>query len=125
MDDTDYNWKDIPFPHFRPVEDELHLGRYYVELSLTCYPYGHGSSFDLDAFPDSLRHLGSNGNTNFYFVARDEEGEPMEDFQLDVAIELADYFNERYHDMISDIAETWEWESFPLQLSADDLVYWK
>ena len=121
----DYTWAGSPLPSFYPAEHQDRAGRYYVELSVTCYPYKRGHDFSLGAYPEALKGLGANENTNFYMLARDEQGEPLEDLAFDVAVEVADDLNERYHDLLLDVEDTWEWERWPLPMDRDDLYYWK
>jgi hypothetical protein len=112
-------------PSFYPVEDEDRSGRFFVEVAITCYPYRYGHSFDIEAYPDELKELGANENTKFFLVACDETGEPFEDLAYDVALEVADDLNDRYHELLLDIEDSWEWERWPLPINTDALRYWK
>ena len=121
----EYSYSDLMYPHFYPVEDEMNPGTFLVEFSLTCYPYARGSEFDIEAFPPALRGLAQNGNTKFYFIARDFEGKLCEGLDEIDAVSLADDLNDAFHDAIYDASETWDWDNLEYEIDFNDAIYWK
>ena len=119
-----YTWRE-PFPSFRAMKRDG-VEEYYVELSITCYPYGRGSVFDEMAFPESLRPLGRNGNTNFYFEFRGgPDHVPLVSGSWETAVGAADNLNEAYDALVKGVSEAWEWDALPFSLDPADLLYWK
>ena len=119
-----YSWNDRAYPYFYPADDELRgEGYYIVEFQLTCYPYARGSQFNAGAFPPSLKHFGENGNTNFYFVAHDEEGNELVGLDWDEAVQNADALNAAYEEVLDEAQESWDWESVEYAIETSNLVY--
>ena len=124
MSDYSYNWNDRAYPYFYPVEDDYTGdGSYRVEFQLTCYPYAKGSSFANNAFPPPLLHFGINGNTNFYFIAQDENGNPFTGLSWNEAVEIADKLNERFENELDEAQESWDWDSVAYVIDTEYLIY--
>ena len=120
-----YRWRNDIFPSFRPCVDTLHPNRFRVELAVTCYPNGHGTGFDADAFPPTMRGLASVDGPNRFWFAATRDGNVLEDLPAIGAFHAADDCNAIWNGGIKRACETWDWSCTDYPFDPQLVIYSK
>ena len=109
--------------YFQIDEDTVNSGRWRVVYWITCY----ADKFGEDAYPASLEMFARSGMTYFLVLAKDEDGNYLEDLDRDEALDLVDEMEERFADIIEECENAPDWDALPEELEFDfnDVIYYK
>lgn len=109
--------------YFQVEEDDLNPGRFRVVFWISCYAQNFGE----DAYPEALSRFFDVGDTSFLILAKDEDGEYLEDLEYNEAKDIAADLENRFAEIIEECENIPDWTIFPeeLEFDADDVLYRK
>lgn len=101
--------------YFYPESDKLNEEKYIVGFTITIYREKLGKHPDfLSDFGNPLTHR-DGFSTRFWFLAKDENGNDLENLTKEEAIYIANSMNDKYSNLIYSCEDTGIWDDFPFK----------